>query len=183
MRPSPLTRRISAALAFAIVLTSQLAAQTDTAQLPTPVRSDAKRFSRTGSIGQTSSATVEGHALNSTNSPLPRARVRLRDARTGRIVAEQLTSDNGAFTFGSLDTGLFVVELVGQDNFVLAASPLVQSNPGQTAMTVVRLPSRKTQQSAGGAHSVSLAATIISAAAAAGVLAMAATGRDVTGQR
>src|SRR5262245_45798167 len=85
---------------------------------------------RTGSTvsapaGRNGFTTIQGTALNSTNNILPNARVRLRDARTGQIVQTQATSKEGLFAFERVDPGSYIVELLGDDQTVLATSEML----------------------------------------------------------
>src|SRR5690349_2147563 len=65
---------------------------------------------------------IQGNALSSTNSILPNAPVRLRDARAGHILQTQITDQAGLFSFAGVEPGSYIVELMGQDQYsVLAA--------------------------------------------------------------
>jgi hypothetical protein len=122
---------------------------------------------------------IQGNALSSSNGPLADRIVRLRDARLGRIVDSQVTDRSGLFTFRPVDPGSYVVELVGNDQTVMAASEVLNVNAGQAVSAVVRLPFRIPPfagifgQGAGeaGATIPSAAATVLAVAADAGVLA------------
>jgi len=87
-------------------------------------------------------ATIQGNALNSTNGQLANSTVRLRDARFGRIVDSQLTDRTGLFTFKGLDPGSYIVEMMGTDHTVLAASQVLNINAGEMVSAVVKLPFR-----------------------------------------
>lgn len=125
-------------------------------------------------------ATIQGNALTSTSAPMPDANVRLRDARRGEIVAEQVTDKEGLFGFARVDPGVYVVELVGADRSVLAASELLSIESGQTLSTVVKLPTR-IRPVAGllGTNTASIIA-VVGAAAASGVLATAVVGQPAS---
>jgi hypothetical protein len=118
-------------------------------------------------------ATILGIAVDASNNRLPDRELRLRDARRGHVVARTVTDREGSFAYRLIDPGSYVVELLGRDQRVLAASRLLSLNGGQEASVVVKLPS----QSASGVLGYSLphAAAMISAAAATGVLTAAAT--------
>ena len=58
-------------------------------------------------------STIQGDVLNSINGKMPDAEVRLRDARSGRIVEVTMSDKSGAFAFHQLDPGSYVVELLG----------------------------------------------------------------------
>ncbi len=88
-------------------------------------------------------STIQGTALSSTNGQLADTVVRLRDARTGRILATQLTDKSGLFAFRSLDPGSYIVEIMSQDQTaVLAASQILNMDAGNVASAIVKLPFR-----------------------------------------
>jgi hypothetical protein len=104
-------------------------------------------------------ATIVGNALDQANGALPNSVVRVRDVMYGRIVASSLTNTVGAYSFKGLDPGNYIVELVtvgngfkglepGPGNATLpsvqqaplAATNLINVNPGQVVNTIVKLP-------------------------------------------
>jgi hypothetical protein len=87
-------------------------------------------------------ATVQGNALSSTNGGLPDALVRLRDARIGRIVDTQISDKSGLFAFKGVDPGSYIVEIMGDDQTILAASQMLNVNAGEAISAVVKLPFR-----------------------------------------
>ena len=112
-------------------------------------------------------STVRGTALNSTNSPLPEAVVRLRDARSGRIVDTTKTDKDGVFVFRNVDPGSYVVELMNPANTtVLASSPIVYVGSGESASAIVKLPFRLPAYTAAFGNMNSNAALISTAAQA-----------------
>ena len=125
-------------------------------------------------------STIQGNALDSTNGALPNTPVRLRDARYGRIAASQATDTAGVFSFGPIDPGLYIVELLGKDNVVVAASQLLTASPGETVTAVVKLPFKIPPFAGILGHTVQQALAITSAAAASGVLATEVTGVDAS---
>ena len=92
---------------------------------------------------QTAFGTIHISALSAANSPLPRWIVRLRDARYGRLVATNLTDDEGSFTFRDVDPGSYIIELIGGDQTVRATSALLAVNAGASVFAVVRLPTER----------------------------------------
>lgn len=125
--------------------------------------------------------TIQGNALDSTNGVLPNAVVRLRDARYGRIVGSQITDRSGLFSFGPLDPGTYVVELLATDQVtVLAASQMLDVGAGEAVSAVVKLPFRIAALSGILGHSTAQAAAIVMAAAATGVLATTVTGEPAS---
>jgi hypothetical protein len=85
---------------------------------------------------------IQGNALNSTNGQLPNQPVRLRDARFGRIIDTQITDQSGIFTFRGIDSGTYIVEMIGDDQTILAASQVLNINAGEAVSAVVKLPFR-----------------------------------------
>lgn len=112
-------------------------------------------------------STIRGNVLRAAGTTLPGATVRLRDARFGRILETQLSDGSGVYAFHPVDPGVYVVEVVGDDQRVLAASQLLSVNVGDTVSTSVRLPERD--------FTGRNAAIVAAAAAAAGVLTTSAT--------
>lgn len=125
-------------------------------------------------------ATIHGNALNWDNSPLPDSLVRLRDARYGRIDGTQVTDRAGIFSFGAVDPGTYVVELLGKDRKVLAASELLTISSGDVGSAIVKLPHRLPPLGGVLGHTVQQALAVMSAAAASGVLATNVAGVDAS---
>ncbi len=102
--------------------------------------------------------------------------IRLRDVRFGRIVATQVTK-NGKFAFSNAEPGSYVLEMLGDDQSVIAVSPLVYVNGGDKlsvdivpgsglgGWAMVESPVRPT------------APKVLAAGAAEGVLSTSATGQ------
>jgi hypothetical protein len=126
------------------------------------------------------STTIQGNALNSTNGPLANMPVRLRDARFGRIVDEGVTDRSGFFAFRSLEPGSYVVELLGPDRTVLAASQILHVDAGTAVTALVKLPFKMSPFGGLFGHTAASALAIASAAAASGVLAMQVTGAEAS---
>jgi hypothetical protein len=118
--------------------------------------------------------TIQGNALNSTNGPQPDAIVRLRDARSGRIVANEVADRSGAFAFRGVDPGSYIVELMSRDQVVLGASRIVSVNAGETALATVKLPFRITLLAGFFGPTTQSAVAVTAAAASAAVLSVAA---------
>jgi hypothetical protein len=84
-------------------------------------------------------STIEGTAVNAVNAPMSDTKIRLRDARYGRIVNTTTTDQAGAFAFHEIDPGTYVVELMN-NNAVLASSPLLNVGTGDAVSALVRVP-------------------------------------------
>lgn len=123
---------------------------------------------------------IKGNALDSSNRILPHTAVRLRDARGGRIVDTQVTDRSGLFEFHSVEPGSYVVEIVGSDQTILAASQLLNVNAGDAISAIVKLPFRIPPFAGVLGHSTPSAIAVATAAAASGVLASQATAADAS---
>jgi len=85
-------------------------------------------------------SVIQGTALNRNDAPMPDTLVRLRDARFGRVVQTQMTDKAGMFAFKVVDPGSYIVELLGTDQTLLAASQILNVNAGDAILAVVKLP-------------------------------------------
>ena len=97
------------------------------------------------------------------------------DARPGRIRDTQTTDRAGLFAFHSVEPGTYVVEIVGDDQTILAASQMLNVDAGDTVSAVVKLPFRIPLMGGLLGHTVQSATAIAVAAAASGVLAAKVT--------
>src|SRR5262249_40409383 len=119
---------------------------------------------------------IHGNALDSANGRMAYAVVRLRDARFGRIVDTELTDASGLFEFRAVDPGSYIVELMGNDSTLLAASQILNVNAGDVVSVVVKLPLKAPSfASILGAVGPPTAALIMAQAAASGVTAVVPT--------
>jgi hypothetical protein len=89
-------------------------------------------------FGGTDNALV-GLAQNSLNASIPGARVVLRDIRTGEALQQATADELGQFWFVDLPGSEYVVELLGPDGSVVAASEVVKTTKGRVMRTVVRV--------------------------------------------
>jgi hypothetical protein len=80
-----------------------------------------------------------GLAQNSLNAAIPRARVVLRDIRTGEALQQTTADELGQFSFVDLEASEYVVELLGPDGAVAATSEVVKTSKGGLLRTVVRV--------------------------------------------
>jgi hypothetical protein len=126
------------------------------------------------------SAAIQGTAVNWTNAALASAPVRLRDARLGRAIQNAVTDRFGAFEFRGLEPGSYVVELMGSRSDVLAATPIINVNSGQSVAALVKVPFKNPPLGGALGKSLPTALAITSAAVAAGVLATSVTGAPAT---
>ena len=172
-----------AVIGFIVIISAGNAvAQTSRTVTPRPATTAPTGGSRTLLPGTPTGvfAILHGTALTSTNSPVPNSPVRLRDTRRGRIVAQLVTDKAGAFVFESIDPGSYVVELIGRDGYVLAASEMVSLGPGETLNLIVKLPGLKPEAAGMLGTRSAAAASLLAAAAATGVLARTTTGQPIS---
>jgi len=179
-----MSRDIPRAAAILIVATAtvsaaqQSALQTPRSPVATIVRSTgAGTPARVSPGARTNGLTmIRGNALDSTNVKMSHALVRLRDARFGQIVATELTDASGLFEFRNVEPGSYIVEVMGNDASVLAASQILNVNAGEVASAVVKLPLKvPTLLGILGSNSPQTAALIVTQAVASGVAAVVAT--------
>lgn len=123
--------------------------------------------------------TVVGTAWKGDTAPYAHARIRLRDVETGRGVARTECDADGRFRFAQVDPGAYVVELMSDQDKVLAVGDLFGVMAGSEATTLVRL-SAKTPWFGG--FFGNAAAAVISAASTLGVTAVGTNGRPVSPQ-
>jgi len=128
-------------------------------------------------------AVIQGNALSSSNMPLRDAAIRLRDARTGRIVQAGRTDQAGLFVFRGVDPGTYIVELLGADQTVVAASELLEANAGDTISAIVKLPFKMKPYAGILGHTTMSAILVTATAAATGVLAAQVAGEPVSPRR
>jgi hypothetical protein len=84
-------------------------------------------------------AGITGRARNALSQPLPFAQLVLRSLETGDIIAETTADENGEFSFGDLSPTGYVVELLGADGSVIAASEMVAATSGGSQVANIRL--------------------------------------------
>ena len=122
-------------------------------------------------------ATVRGLAWSSTNSPIPGAKVRLRNTQSGQVQANAVTGEDGQFAFTAVQAGPYVVELVGDNGKVLAVGQSFRVEPGETVATFVRLAPQRSWLTG---VLTNTATGVIAAAASAGVTARGPSGTGPT---
>jgi hypothetical protein len=153
-------RRVGQSVAWMLLVTIAM-------QIAAPLQS------RAASARPGATATVRGVAWDSDNSPIPKAKVRLRNTHSGRVEANTVTGEEGQFAFNSISGGSYVVELLSDLDRVLAVGQSFRVEAGETVATFVRLPPRRPRL-AGLFSNAAVAA--IAAAASVGVTAMGTNG-------
>jgi len=127
----------------------------------------------------TDAGTITGTVVNHDNTPVPQARLRLRDVTTGQIVQTTEGNDAGRFTFLKVQPGSYVVELVDRRGSVLALGQMFGLGPLETVTTLIRLAASSSWYS-GFFGNAALAA--LATAAALGVAAVGNGGQPASGR-
>ena len=91
-----------------------------------------------GSVGVPATSIV-GVAWNADDTPIPAARVRLRNVVTGRLAAAAVTDASGQFSFDAVEDGSYLIELVTEAGKIVAVSHTFAVAPGETVATFVRV--------------------------------------------
>ena len=137
------TRKLLAILTFAMLGATAAAQQRGEIALVRPNASGAVRFSApwrpSGSTGDT---RVVGTVIDIGQVPVTYARVQLRDLKNGSVLATKETNDLGEYEFTLIEPGMYVVEMVMIDDYVLALSNAGSLKRYETLQTVVQLPGR-----------------------------------------
>jgi hypothetical protein len=115
------------------------------------------------------STSIIGAAWQADNTPIPHARVRLRNTLTGRMATHAVANESGQFSFHNVETGSYLVELVSENGKLLAVGHAFTIGPGETVATFVRLGTRVPWFTGFFSNA---AAAVASSAAAAGVTAL-----------
>jgi hypothetical protein len=128
-------RRVTRLGAVALVVVYAMAAPPPADALP-PARSPVRVGASFGPGGSTS---VLGVAWKVDNTPIPNAHVQLRNLLSGKVEANAVADQIGQFTFPRIESGTYVVELIGQNGKILTVGHAFVIAPGETVATFVRL--------------------------------------------
>jgi hypothetical protein len=90
-------------------------------------------------VVRTRAASIVGSAWNADNSPIPNARLRLRNVETGRVEGTTVGDESGQFTFTGVEPGTYVVELVSETGKILTVGNSFTVGPRETVASFVRL--------------------------------------------
>ncbi|MDP2056102.1 MAG: carboxypeptidase-like regulatory domain-containing protein [Acidobacteriota bacterium] len=158
---------ICGALAIGAVAVS--AQQSGTATLVP--RGQALKFAEPWRPNGASGATrIIGTVIDIQQTPVAKARVRLRNLATGNIDLVTESNENGEYEFEMDSSGSYVVEMVLVDGFILSLSNAGSVARFETLQTVIQLPGRwdagrnnmTTQQGFGGFLGMSAATSMTS---------------------
>ena len=124
--------------------------------------------------------SIVGHAWGADNAPIKDAKLRLRNAVNGKIVAATVADETGRFTFTSIEGGSYVVEIVNDAGKILAVGHSFTIAAGETIGTFVRV-GGKVPWFTGFFSNAAAAAT--SSAASQGITALAPVARPASTRR
>jgi hypothetical protein len=85
------------------------------------------------------STVVMGSAWGPNNTPIPGARLQLRNVVNGKIVARAIADDAGRFAFANLEGGTYVVEMINDAGKIVSIGHAFGVAPGESVATFVRL--------------------------------------------
>jgi hypothetical protein len=119
--------------AVALVMVCALAAPPSAHSLP-PVKTTAR-----AAAASKSATSILGVVWNVDNTPIPGARVQLRNLVSGKIDASTVANQTGQFTFSQIEGGRYVVELVGQSGKIVTVGHAFVIAPGESVATFVRM--------------------------------------------
>ena len=117
--------------AVAFVMVCALAVPPNAHSLP-----PAKTARSAASKGATS---ILGVVWNVDNTPIPGARVQLRNLVSGKVDASAVANQTGQFTFSQIEGGRYVVELIGQNGKIVTVGHPFVIAPGESVATFVRM--------------------------------------------
>jgi hypothetical protein len=129
-RPLPVTRFGTVAL----VMVCALAVPPSAYSLP-PAKSGARALSAASKGG----TSILGVVWNIDNTPIPGARVQLRNLVSGKVDATAVANQTGHFTFNQIEGGRYLVELIGQNGKVVTVGHAFVIAPGESVATFVRM--------------------------------------------
>lgn len=123
----------------------------------------------TGVASSTATSQVSGVAFHADESPIPRAKVQLRNLISGGIAGGAVANDAGQFVFLGMAPGIYIVELTSRSGKVLAVSDAFAVARAESATTFVR---EKGQPGSLENFFANAAIAVSSAAAATGITAI-----------
>lgn len=121
--------------AVAIVMACALAVPPSAHSLP-PAEPAARAGTSASAKGATS---ILGVVWNVDNTPIPGARVQLRNLVSGKVDATGVANQSGQFTFNQIEGGRYVVELIGANGRIVTVGHAFAIAPGESVATFVRM--------------------------------------------
>jgi len=84
------------------------------------------------------STTISGAAFHMDNTPVPHAKLRLRNIETGALTGAAEANGAGQFVFKQVMPGMYIVELVASNARITAISNVLLAARGESLTTFVR---------------------------------------------
>ena len=119
---------------LAVVMACALSVPPNALALP-PARTAA----RAGATAAKGGTSIQGVAWTSNNSPVPGARLQLRNVVSGKVNATAVANSSGQFTFTQIEGGRYVVEMLGANGKIVNVGHPFAIAPGETIATFVRM--------------------------------------------
>jgi len=140
---APMHVRLKVALAGVVLSTSIVAAQ----QAVRPGTAAAKMTRQSAKAGAQGAAKdirslINGVAIDSDQTPLPNATLRLRNLEDNKIEQVVTSNTRGEFSFVARPDVPYVVEIADQTGRIVAVSDVIMANAGEVAGAILTLPSR-----------------------------------------
>ena len=140
---APMHIRLIVALAGVVLSTSMGSAQ----QAVRPGTDAAKVARQSANAGAQRAAKdirslINGVAIDSDQTPLPNATIRLRNLENNEIEQVVTANDRGEFSFVARPDVPYVVEIADHAGRIVAVGDVIMANAGEVAGAIVTLPSR-----------------------------------------
>ena len=135
------------------------------------------------SVAQAELASVGGTATSSTGETLVNATVQLRDLETGTVTSTTTSSSTGAFSFGAVNPGNYVVEVLNAAGQVVGTSAPVSVAAGAALTGVTVTATAAAVAASAVAAGAGTIVAVTTAAAAAGIVGVAAVTGHASGSR
>jgi hypothetical protein len=140
---APMHVRLKVALAGVVlstsIVTAQQAVRAGTAVVKTARQAATAAAQR---AAKDIRSLINGVAIDSDQTPLPNATIRLRNLEANEIEQVITANEMGEFSFIARPDVAYVVEIADQAGRIVAVGDVIMANAGEVAGAVVALPSR-----------------------------------------
>jgi hypothetical protein len=135
--------RLKVTLAGVVLSTSLVSAQQAVRPETTAVK-PAKQSAKNAGQGAAKDirSLINGVAIDSDQTPLPNATIRLRNIDKNEIEQVITANERGEFTFVARPDVAYVVEIIDQAGRLIAVGDVIMATTGEVAGAIVALPSR-----------------------------------------
>lgn len=143
---APMHIRLKVALAGVVLSTSIVSAQQavrpGTAAVKTVKAARQSANAAAQRAARDIRSLINGVAIDSDQTPLPNATIRLRNLDENKIEQVVTANERGEFSFIARPDVPYVVEIADQAGRIVAVGDVIMANAGEVAGAVVALPSR-----------------------------------------